>query len=116
MSAADALGMSGAVLVPVAILVLIAVAVPRLVARAVGRGARAGAVNLTLSAVVLTLISGGYFAIDYALRDPRTLGVAGAQPLAALAHFTWLGLMSGLVWGPVMILSLTALPQQGGSR
>ncbi|MFC2970351.1 hypothetical protein [Acidimangrovimonas pyrenivorans] len=114
MSGLQALGISGAVLVPVIVLVLLAVATPRLLARVVGRGARAAAVNLTLSALLLTVVSGGYFAVDYLLRDPRVLGALGARPVSALAHFGWLGLMAGLVWGPVMLLSLTALPQQGG--
>ncbi|WP_102225494.1 hypothetical protein [Acidimangrovimonas sediminis] len=103
-----------AILVPVAALVLIAAMVPIWLARRLGHDLRARSTNIALSSVAMLIVSGGYFAVLYVIEAPRVAGAIAAEPMAALWHFLWLGLMAGLLWAPVVVLAATL--RAGGGR
>ena len=100
-----------AILLPVILLVLISAVVPIWLARRMGHDLRARAVNIALSSLAMLLLSGGYFAVLYVLEAPGVAGAIGAEPMVAAGHFLWLGLMAGLVWAPVVVLSATVRPR-----
>lgn len=107
--------MSGAILsiiLPVVVLVLAAAALPRVLARAFGRRPWALVLNAALSALVLLALAGGLFLTLYAVREPRVLSVAWAEPVPAALHFAGLGALAGLIWAPVLAVSLISLPRR----
>ena len=102
-----------AILMPVIVLVLVSAAVPIWLARRLGHDLRGRAANIALSSLVMLILSGVYFAVLYILEAPGIAGAIGAQPMVALGHFLWLGLMAGLIWAPVVVLSATIGPRDG---
>lgn len=93
-------------ILPLAVLVVVAALLPRLIERRLGRRPWALAVNAAASAILLVALAGGYFLLLYTLQDPRVLTLARAEPGAAFRHFAGLGGMAGLVWAPVLVVSL----------
>ena len=100
------------VLIPVAALVLVAIYLPRLLARVTPESLAGLIVNGALSAVALTMLAAAYFLWSYARQDTRLLDLIGFAPGETLGHFLRLGLGSALIWGPVLVLSVSTLPRR----
>lgn len=102
---------SDAMLVPALIVALSAWVIPKLLSMILPEGVRALMVNALLSTLVLFAISSAFFVVLYIVQG------AGA---AELAQFGWaenivffgrLGLISGIIWAPIMVLSVANLPR-----
>lgn len=106
------LGLFAGMILPVAALVVAAAVLPRRLARRLGGSAGALALNAALSTLGLLALAAALFLALYALRDPRVLTAVRVQPSAALVHFVALGGMAGLIWGPVMLVSLISPPRR----
>ncbi|WP_102109068.1 hypothetical protein [Oceaniglobus roseus] len=100
-----------ALVIPVIALMALAVVIPRLLAWIIPEGVRGLIVNFALSFVALTALATTYFVWSYAARDTRVFDLIGVAPVAGIVHFVGLGLSSGLIWAPVLILSVSALPR-----
>jgi hypothetical protein len=100
------------VALPVIVLAALAVLVPRLMERAVPESLGGLILNGVGSALVLSVLSAGYFAAAYAMRSSALLDLAGIAPGRTAAHFLRLGLMSGIVWAPVMVLAVASAPKR----
>jgi hypothetical protein len=94
------------------VLVVVAAGLPWLLARGLGRRPWALVLNAALSALLLMALGAGYFLALYAVQDPRVLALARAEPASAVRHFAGLGAMAGLIWAPVLLVSLLSLPRR----
>ena len=99
-------------LVPVLALIVLAVAVPKLVARLVPEGVGWLVGNGVISSVALWAVAAGYFAGAYAMQADALTRLLGIDPIGTLAHFVKLGALAGMIWAPVMVLSLASLPKK----
>ena len=98
------------VALPVVMLMGLAAALPHLMLRLVPETFAGVLLNAGICAVLLTLISAGYFFASYMARNTALIDLAGIAPAATLVHFLGLGLGAGLVWGPVLVLSVSYTP------
>jgi len=99
-------------LIPAVLLILVAAATPFAMARVLPEGIAGLIVNGAISALVLTGMSAAYFLWAYGRTDTRVVDLLGAAPGATLVYFLRLGVQAGLIWAPVMILSLSAQPKR----
>lgn len=97
---------------PVLLLVLAAAALPRWLARRLGRRPGARALNAALSALALAALAAAAFLALYLARDPGLWTLMRSAPAAALGHFAGLGARAGLIWAPVLAVSLLSLPRR----
>ena len=96
---------------PALVLALMAWFVPKLLARVMPEGVKALLGIAFLSTVFLFVLSGGFFVALYVWQ-----GMTRAQfadfGFAANVLFYWkLGLIAGMIWGPIMVLSVANLPR-----
>ncbi|MDQ2090495.1 hypothetical protein [Marimonas arenosa] len=100
------------VLLPALGLILCAVVIPIVLERWVPESVGGMIVNGVLTAVLMTLLSTGYFLWAYQRQDTRLLDAIGFAPGETLGYFLRLGLSAGLIWGPVMILMISTSPRR----
>ena len=93
------------IVLPCLLLGLAAWLVPGLVARALPQSLPGLVVNGVVSALVLMAVGAMLFAALYG-------SAAGAVWRAAPMHFIVLSAQAMLVWGPVLVLSLSRLPRR----
>lgn len=63
------------------------------------------------SVVLMMLLSAAVFVGLYVVQGVPFTELMGGSAIGGLAHFAWLGLLSALLWGPIMLLSLAGLPK-----
>lgn len=101
---------SGLIL-PAAVLALLGWAVPRLLALVIPEGVR----PLMLIALLSTLVMGAsgalFFAGLYLWQGMPMAALFEAGLAAGVVHFGRLSLISALLWGPIMVLSIAGLPK-----
>jgi hypothetical protein len=104
-------GLSSGLVVPALALALLGWLVPRLL----GRVWPEGLGPLLLLAFVATLIlmglATGFFVLLYTWQGAPMDALFEPGVMAGLGHFARLGLLSALLWAPVMILSVAGLPK-----
>lgn len=100
------------VLLPVLGLLLCAAVIPIGVERWMPETIAGMVATGVVSAVLMTLLSAGYFLWAYASQDTRLLDAIGIAPGETLAHFLRLGLGSSLIWGPVVLLVVSTSPRR----
>lgn len=92
---------------PAVVLVTLAWGLPTWLARQLPESMLALGANLAVSAVALWVLSALGFAVSYALQ-----GVPLSVLLDGIEHFAGLGRVSGLFWGPILLLALAVQPQK----
>lgn len=97
---------------PALALALMGWLVPRLLALVFPEGVRPLLALAFASAALMLLLGMGFFAALY-----RWQGVPWDVLLEAgwgglVRHFLWLGSISALLWGPILVLSLAGLPKR----
>jgi hydrogenase-4 membrane subunit HyfE len=103
---------SDGLFLPTLMLALCAFAVPRLLARVLPEGVPALMANALLSALAMCVLSAVFFFCLYVWQG------APVQELLAngLAHnvvsFGGLGMIAGIIWAPIMLLSVAGLPRR----
>lgn len=97
--------------VPALIIALLAWFVPQLWSRVLPEGVRPLLLNALLSTFVLFAISAVFFVVLYWIQGVKTGDLAEFGFVANLAFFGRLGLIAGLIWGPIMVLSVANLPR-----
>ena len=100
------------VLLPALGLILCAVLVPVILERWVAESVGGMIVNGVVSAAILTALAAGYFLWAYGRQDMRFLDAIGFAPGETLGYFLRLGLSSGLIWGPVLVLVISTSPRR----
>ena len=103
---------SSGLLPPALALAVLGWLVPRLLARIWPEGLGPLLLLAFVSTLVLLLLATGFFLLLYLWRGAplAALFEAGAT-VAGAAHFARLGLLSALLWAPIMILSVAGLPK-----
>lgn len=104
--------LSNSLVLPAFGLAVLALVVPRLLARVLPEGVKPLILNALLSTLVLTLLSAVLFIGLYAgqgagLADLFSLGLG-----SNILFFGQMGLASAIIWAPIMVLSLAALPRK----
>lgn len=98
----------GSLILPAVVAAALALLLPYLLGRVLPHSMPGLASNLIVSAVLMILISAGYFGLSYLWR-----GVDAAQLTAPAGarHIILLALKSALFWGPLILLQLATQPQ-----
>ena len=96
---------------PAMVLALLAWLVPKVLSMVLPEGVRPLMLNAFLSAIFLFVLSAGFFVVLYLWQ-----GIPFAVLMEpGLAHnvvfFGKLGLIAAIIWAPIMILSVSALPR-----
>lgn len=96
---------------PAACIALLGWIVPKLMSMLLGEGIKPLMVNAFASTVVMFLISSVLFAMMYIGQGVGWAELAGFGWAANVVFFGKLGLISALIWGPVLMLSVANLPR-----
>ena len=91
---------------------LCAVAIPIGLERWVAESVGGMILNGFVTASIMVLLATGYFLWAYGRQDTRLLDAIGFAPGETLGYFLRLGLSSGLIWGPVMLLTISMSPRR----
>ena len=97
---------------PAVVLALLAFAVPRILARVLPEGVKPLMLNAFLSTVVLFLLSALFFFCLYLWQGLNMAEVTEAGFAASVVLFGRLGLIAAIIWAPIMLLSVAALPRR----
>lgn len=101
-----------AIALPIFLLMALAAALPHLLLRLFPETFAGVLLNAAVCALLLTAIAAGYFFASYLARSTALLDLAGIAPAETVLHFLKLGLGAGLVWGPVLVLSVSYTPSR----
>lgn len=104
--------LSEGLVLPVAILMLAAFAVPRLFARVLPEGVTPLLLNAFLSTVVLFKLSAVLFVGLYVWQGLPLTDVAAQGLASSIVFFGRLGIAAAIIWAPVMLLSVAGLPRK----
>ncbi len=101
---------SSGLLLPALALAVLGWLVPRVLARVWPEGVGPLLLLAFVSTLVLLALAAGFFLLLYAWQGAPVAELFAPGLGAGVAHFARLGLLSALVWAPVMILSVAGLP------
>ncbi|MFT6076744.1 MAG: hypothetical protein ACJAZ1_003681 [Yoonia sp.] len=104
--------LSDGLLLPALLLAIAAFVVPRFMARMLPEGVTPLMVNAFLSTLILIAVSGILFWCLYLWQGLQAEQLADQGLAANLVFFGRLALLSGLIWAPIMILSVAGLPRK----
>ncbi len=99
-------------LFPAMVLGFLAWLVPKLLAMILDEGVKPLLFNAFLSALILFALSAGFFFVLYLWRDAPVEELWAYGWRGNIVFFGRLGLSAGLIWAPIMILSVAGLPRQ----
>lgn len=102
--------LSTGLLLPALVLGILGFAVPRVLATVLPEGVTALLVNGFASTVVVFALASLFFCLLYAWQGVSLAAFGQSETASAVLYFGRLGLLSGLIWAPVMLLSLSGLP------
>ena len=103
--------LSDGLILPVLILAVMGVVVPRMLAKLLPEGVRPLLLNAFLSTFLLFVLASLLFVCLYLLQGLSLSQLAQAGLRANVQQFGGLGLASGLIWVPILILTIAALPR-----
>ncbi|MGZ9811005.1 hypothetical protein ACXN5S_11125 [Pseudoroseicyclus sp. H15] len=98
------------VLLPAAVIVVLAILLPRALGRWLPETFAGLVLNGVISAALLTGLAALVFAVTYAWSGTQVGAMLGFAPGVTLGHFLRLGLSAGLLWAPVLVLSVASVP------
>lgn len=102
---------SDSLFIPALTLALLAWLVPKLLSMVLPEGIKALLLNAFLSTVVLFALSAGFFVALYFWQGMTWAQFAKYGFAANMLFYGKLGLIAGLIWGPIMVLSVANLPR-----
>jgi hypothetical protein len=102
---------SSGLLLPALALAVLGWLVPRLLARIWPEGVGPLLLLALVSTLVLVVLATGLFVLLYVGQGVPLAVILDVGVLGGWPHFLRLGLASGLVWAPIMILSVAAVPR-----
>ena len=98
-------------LLPTLLLGVLGWLVPRLLGRVWPEGVGPLLLLAFVSTLVLLVLAAGFFLLLYVWQGAPAAALFEGGVAAGLGHFLRLGLLSALVWAPVMVLSVAGLPR-----
>lgn len=99
-----------ALLLPAVVLAAFAFVTPRLLARRLPEGVKPLFLNAFLSTCLLFIVASFLFVGLYLLQGLSVAQLMDAGLATNVGLFGGLGLTSGIIWGPIMLLSVAGLP------
>jgi len=102
---------SDSLFIPALVLALMAWFVPKLLARVMPEGIKALIGIAFLSTVILFILSAAYFVALYVWQGMTWDQFAHFGVVENVYFYGKLGLIAGLIWGPIMVLSVANLPR-----
>ena len=103
--------MTGGLLIPAIALGLLGWLVPKLWSMVLPEGIPGLFAIAVLSALTLTVVTGGYFVVSYWMAGVSPARLMEQGVIGNIAYFGRLGLSAAIIWGPMMGLSLMGLPR-----
>ena len=103
---------SSGLIVPAVLLALLGWAVPRFLAIGLPEGVPWLLLNGFLSTFIMGALGAGYFALLYVWQGVPFDVLFENGTAGAVFHFLRLSVISVLLWGPVLLLSLSRLPRK----
>ena len=100
------------IFIPAVILALIGWFVPRLLGKLLPEGVRPLLLNALLSTLIMGCLGIGYFMVLYVIQGMPLSAILMDGVGPAIGYFGRLSMISALIWGPIMILSLAGLPRK----
>lgn len=70
------------------------------------------AVMAAVSALLCWPLASVGFALLYGVQDGRILALLGEVPAASAGHFLRLGAKAALLWGPILLLTVSTAPRR----
>lgn len=104
--------LSDGLFMPAFVLAVMAFFVPRILARIIPEGVKPLLLNAFLSTVLLFAISASFFFCLYLWQGLDVAEIMGPGLAANVVFFGRLGLISALIWAPIMVLSVAGLPRK----
>ena len=101
---------SGLVL-PALLLALVGWLVPRMLSLVFPEGVRPLLVLALVATILMVLIGSGFFVLLYVIQGIPMAVLFEPGLASGIVHFGKLGLISALIWGPILILSVAGLPK-----
>jgi len=108
----DPTNLTVGLIAPALLLVVLAILVPRAIFMRMRPTLTSVAINLAISATILTLTGAGLFAALYAVQGQGVSLALLDSPGSAILQFVRLGLASALIWAPVLALVAFGLAQR----
>ena len=102
---------SSGLVVPAVCLAALGWTVPRVLALFWPEGVRWLMGLALVSTVAMVCAGAGFFAVLYAVQGVNVGNLYGTHGLGTFVHFGKLGLISGLLWAPLMVLSVAGVPK-----
>ena len=103
--------LSGGLLLPAMVLAAFGWVVPRLLSLLFPEGVKALLLLGFVSTLVMFALGVGFFILLYIGSGVPLTELFEPGLASGLYHFGRLGLISALLWGPIMVLSLSGLPR-----
>jgi hypothetical protein len=103
--------MSDGLIIPAMVLALFGWLVPKGLSLVWPEGVRPLLALAFVATVIMFLFGTGFFMALYAWQGAPLSAVFEPGLAAGLLHFGRLGLISALLWGPIMVLSVAGLPK-----
>lgn len=104
--------LSDGLILPALVLATVAFFVPRLLALALPEGVAPLLANAFLSTVFLIVLSGVFFWCLYIWQGLQVAQLTNQGVAVNVVYFGQLGLISAIIWAPIMILSVAGLPRK----
>lgn len=104
--------LSDTLLLPAFVLGLCAFVIPRLLSRVLPEGVTPLLLNVFLSTVLLFVISALFFFCLYLWQGVSFAQIMEPGLAANVVFFGRLGLVSAIIWAPIMLLSVAGLPRK----
>lgn len=102
---------SDGLVIPAAALALIGWLVPRLLSRIFPEGVRPLLMLAFVSTLIMFAFGMSFFVVLYVWQGAPLSTLFEVGIWTGVQHFARLGLISALLWGPIMIISVAGLPR-----
>jgi len=103
--------LSNSLIMPAAVLAGLAFAVPRVLALLLPEGVKPLMLNALLSTVILFMLSTAFFVLLYIWQGVPISEIRQSGIAANIGFFGQRGLIAAIIWAPIMVLSVAALPR-----
>ncbi len=88
---------------------ILALLLPRVVLQVMPETPAGLVANGVIVYAVVLVVAALYFYWSYTQQDTRVADLLGLEPAQSAVHFARLGVMSSVVWAPIMVLRIAGL-------
>ena len=103
---------SDSLFLPALVLAILGFVLPRLLARVLPEGVMPLLLNALLSTLLIFVLAATLFFGLYVMRGAEAARLLETGLAPTMLFFGQLGLTSGIIWAPIMLLSVAGLPRK----